>query len=27
LGLQNPQEVDLYAENLEECTDERPTTF
>ena len=27
LGLQNPQEVDLYAKYLKECTDERPTTF
>ena len=27
MGLQNPQEIHLYAENLKECTDERPTTF
>ena len=27
MGLQNPQEVDLNAENLKECTDKRPTTF
>ena len=27
MGLQNPQEINLYAKNLKECTDERPTTF